>query len=69
MTVNVSDVKLMIVNLFSDTFPSTSEMFSNGDSALVSKMRDRAKLACRPGTKKLRGNGECDVNQGRVRLA
>lgn len=69
MTVNVSDVKVMIVDLFSHTFPSTSVMFSNGDSALVSKMRDRAKLACRPGTKKLRGNGECDVNQGRVRLA
>lgn len=66
---NVSVTEVRIMDLFSHTFPSTSVMFSNGDSALVSKMRDRAKLACRPGTKKLRGNGECDVNHGRVRLA
>lgn len=50
------------------TFPSTSVKVQYGDSPLVSMMRESAKLACRPGTKKLRGKGECDANHGLVRL-
>ena len=51
------------------TFPSTSVTEQSGDSTLLSRMRHRALLAWRLGTRKLRGNGEREANHGRVRLA
>ena len=50
------------------TLPSTSVMLYRGDSLLVSRIRESAALERRPGTTKLRGKGEREANQGRVRL-